>query len=228
MRNPYRFSFDREDGRLFVGEVGQNLYEEINIVQRGGNYGWVTVEGFHCFDPLSPTSPPSTCSGVGLNGEPLRNPIAEYSHDDGLAVIGGFVYRGSQSPALEGIYVFGDFSRSFVPGDGRLFWLDADGSPSDIFEFLIAPPNDPLQRYVFGFGEDENGEIYVLTSLNLGPDPTVTTGEVFRIVAEGDDDDDDHDDHDHGHGHDHTDFQNVFRGSDNGPRTRGVDVRRND
>ena len=185
MRNPYRFSFDREDGRLFLGEVGQGLYEEINIVQKGGNYGWVTTEGFHCFDPLNSGSPPSTCSGVGLNGEPLLNPVAEYSHLDGIAVIGGFVYRGSRSPELSGKYIFGDFSRTFIPADGRLFWLDADGSPSDIFEFRVESPNDPLDRYLLGFGEDESGEIYVLTSRNLGPDPSTTTGEVFRIVTQG-------------------------------------------
>ena len=113
MRNPYRFSFDREDGRLFLGEVGQNLYEEIDIVQRGGNYGWVRVEGFHCFDPFGPLSPPSNCSPVGLNGEPLLNPVAEYGHEDGIAVIGGFVYRGSQSPQLQGKYIFGDFIQAW-------------------------------------------------------------------------------------------------------------------
>ena len=192
MRNPYRFSFDRQDGRLFLGEVGQHLYEEIDVVQRGGNYGWVRTEGFHCFDPLNPFVPPPTCSRVGLDGEPLLNPVAEYGHEDGIAVVGGFVYRGSDSPELEGKYIFGDFSRGFFPGNGRLFWLDADGALSDIFEFRLLPPNEPLQRYVLGFGEDEDGEIYLLTSQNLGPDPDTTTGEVFRIVTPpGDDDEDD-------------------------------------
>ena len=185
MRNPYRFSFDRKDGRLFLGEVGQGIYEEIDIVRKGGNYGWVRTEGFHCFDPLNSASPPSTCSSSGLEGEPLLNPIAEYSHADGIAVVGGFVYRGSESPQLRGKYIFGDFSRGFFPGEGRLFWLDADGALTDIFEFELYP-SGPLQRYLFGFGEDEAGEIYVLTSQNLGPDPSITTGEVFRIVVHSD------------------------------------------
>ena len=193
MRNPYRFSFDDKDGRLFLGEVGQNLYEEVDIVRKGGNYGWVRVEGFHCFDPFAPTSPPSVCSPVGLDGEPLLNPVAAYSHEDGIAVVGGFVYRGSQSPGLRGKYIFGDFSRTFFPAAGRLFWLDADGSLSDIFEFRLSPPFEPLERYVLGFGEDENGEVYVLTSQSLGPDPNNTTGEVFRIVGPGGDDDESED-----------------------------------
>jgi glucose/arabinose dehydrogenase len=189
MRNPYRFSFDDGrggDGRLFLADVGQNLFEEINIIRKGGNYGWVAAEGFHCFDPFNPTMPPSSCSGTGPNGEPLLNPIAEYNHNDGIAVIGGFVYRGKKSSPLFGKYVFGDFSRSFGLPAGRLFWLDADGALTDIFEFQLGELNLPLGKFLFGFGEDEGGEIYVLTSGNLGP--SGNAGEVFRLVATGDDD----------------------------------------
>ena len=193
MRNPYRFSFDRQNGRLFLGEVGQSLYEEVNIVRKGGNYGWVVTEGFHCFDPLNSGNPPAICPGVGLEGEPLLKPVAEYGHADGLAVVGGFVYRGTRSPSLHGKYIFGDFSRTFFPGDGRLFWIDADGSLSDIFEFRLNTPSGNLDRYVFGFGEDEKGEIYVLTSRNLGPDSSTSTGEIFRIVVPRDNADEDSD-----------------------------------
>ena len=182
MRNPYRFSFDRKDGRLFLGEVGQALYEEIDIVQKGGNYGWVTVEGFHCFDPFNPEQPPANCSGVGLNGEPLLNPVAEYSHEDGRAIVGGIVYRGSRRSPLWGKYIFGDWSNGFVPANGRLFWLDADGALSDIFEFRLAAPYNPLGRYVLGLGENQRGEIYVLTSQNIGP--SGTTGEIFRLTVD--------------------------------------------
>jgi glucose/arabinose dehydrogenase len=196
MRNPYRFSFDRgnrSNGRrrhhrrrtdLFLADVGQNLFEEINVVQKGGNYGWVIAEGFHCFDPLAPTEPPLSCPGMGPNGEPLLNPIAEYNHGDGLAVVGGFVYRGRKFPSLSGKYVFGDFSRSFFPGDGRLFWLDADGGRSDIFEFKIGEQDQPLGLYLFGFGEDERGELFVLTSQNLGP--SGEGGQVWRLTVPGD------------------------------------------
>jgi len=185
LRNPYRFSFDDGpggDGRLFLTDVGQNLFEEINVARRGGNYGWVAAEGFHCFDPFDPSFPPAACAGSGARGEPLLNPVAEYQHADGIAVVGGFVYRGSSFPTLYGKYVFGDFSRSFFPGDGRLFWLDARGVMSDIFEFRLGESGERLNRYLLGFGEDEDGEIYVLTSQNLGP--AGDTGEVWRLTAD--------------------------------------------
>jgi len=184
MRNPYRFSFDdgpTGDGRLFLADVGQGLFEEINIIQKGGNYGWVIAEGFHCFDSFAPSNPPDSCSGTGPSGEPLLNPIAEYNHNDGLAVIGGFVYRGNKYSQLFGKYVFGDFTRTFFPADGRLFWLDADGALSDIFEFRLNETDDPLGLYLFGFGEDADGEIYVLTSSNLGP--SGNGGAVWRLVT---------------------------------------------
>jgi glucose/arabinose dehydrogenase len=188
MRNPYRFSFDDGpggDGRLFLGDVGQNLFEEINIVEKGGNYGWVIREGFNCFDPFNPSSPPATCPDTGPMGEPLLDPIAEYDHSDGIAVIGGFVYRGSAFRALVGKYVFGDFSRGFFEPGGRLFWLDAEGALSDIFEFRLAPDDAPLGSFLLGFGEDERGELYVTTSGMLGP--MGSSGSVWRIVdgAEG-------------------------------------------
>ncbi len=197
LRNPYRFSFDDGpggDGRLFLGDVGQNLFEEINIIERGGNYGWVIREGFSCFDPFDPFTPPVVCDEVGPNGEPLLDPVAEYDHGDGIAVIGGFVYRGSRSTELLGKYIFGDFSQNFGP-TGRLFWLDADGDLSQIFEFRLGDADLPLDLAVFGFGEDEDGEIYLLASENIGPGGT--GGKVFLVVGEdlrdGDDDDDDDD-----------------------------------
>src|SRR5215471_5788432 len=96
-RNPWRFSFDRGTGRLFLADVGQDQFEEIDIVQKGGNYGWNVMEGMHCFNP------PTGCNTTGLT-----LPITEYSHAEGNAVIGGFVYRGANLPSLRGVYVFGD------------------------------------------------------------------------------------------------------------------------
>jgi glucose/arabinose dehydrogenase len=180
LRNPYRFSFDRANGRLFLGDVGQNLFEEINIVVNGGNYGWVIREGFHCFDPFDPTNPPATCSATGPHGEPLLDPVAEYDHGDGIAVVGGFVYRGSRFQELSGKYVFGDFSRTFFPADGRLFYLDADGDLSEIFELRLGDMGESLGQYVLGLGEGEDGELYVTTSQNLGPGGD--TGNVFHIA----------------------------------------------
>jgi hypothetical protein len=108
----------------------------------------------------------------------LIDPEAEYQHNDGLAVVGGYVYRGLQNPDMLGKYIFGDFSRDFGP-TGRIFYLDADGDRSLILEAQLAAPFNPLGRYVLGFGEDEDGELYLLTSTTLNPLDTL--GEVFRI-----------------------------------------------
>jgi glucose/arabinose dehydrogenase len=200
LRNPYRFSFDDgddededgdedededDDARLFLADVGQNLFEEIDVIRKGGNHGWVIREGANCFDPFNPTVPPATCDDVGPNGQPLIDPIAEYSHADGIAVVGGFVYRGSRIPELYGKYVFGDFA-------GRLFYLDADGpDPSQIFEFRLGAANEPLGALILGFGEDEKGSLYVLTSESFGP--SGSDGKVFRILGHSPDDDEDED-----------------------------------
>ena len=152
-RNPYRFSFDDGpggDGSLYVGDVGQDLFEEINIVENGGNYGWVIMEGFNCFDPFDPTMPPATCTALGPSGELLHDPVLEYDHSVGIAVIGGFVYRGSAYPELMGKYVFGDSSQDFGP-TGRLFYTVIEGlNAFELREFFIAPDGDPLGQAVFG------------------------------------------------------------------------------
>jgi glucose/arabinose dehydrogenase len=187
-RNPYRFSFDDGpggDGRLYVGEVGQDLFEEIDIVPVAAapgllNYGWVVREGFHCFDPFNPGTPPAACASTGPFGEPLLDPVLEYHHSVGLAVIGGFVYRGSAFPALTGKYVFGDFSQDFGP-TGRLFYTDTTGPEAfQRKEFFLLPDGDPLGQALFGIGEDEDGELYVCASDNIGP--TGDMGVVYRIV----------------------------------------------
>ena len=98
-RNPWRFSFDNPSGRIFVGDVGQDSFEEVDILQKGANYGWNTMEGDHCFNPMT------NCNMTGLT-----LPITEIPHPEGEAVIGGFVYHGSAIPALQGMYVFGDLN----------------------------------------------------------------------------------------------------------------------
>lgn len=107
LRNPWRFSFDTPTGRLFAGDVGQDRFEEVDLITSGGNFGWNTMEGNHCF------SPSTGCSMTGL-----IPPITEYPHDatGGTAIIGGFFYRGSNVPALVGMYVFGDLSSGHVWG----------------------------------------------------------------------------------------------------------------
>jgi glucose/arabinose dehydrogenase/plastocyanin len=177
-RNPFRFSFDDGpggDGSLWVSDVGQALYEEIDIVDKGGNYGWVIREGAHCFDPFNPEDPPAECVTGGL-----IDPIAEYSHaEGGVSIIGGYVYRGVANPCLDGTYVFGDFSADFSPS-GRLYYL-VETAPDayEIRRFRIGTDDQPLGQYLKGMGEDEDGEVYALVSDDLGP--SGSSGSVLRI-----------------------------------------------
>lgn len=190
-RNPYHISFDRAgSGELFAADAGQDIYEEVDVVTAGGNYGWNIKEGTHCFDPNNPTSPPETCAETGANGEPLIDPIIEYSHDDvGVVVVGGYVYRGAALPELAGYYIFGDYTSSFDAGpDGTLWWAEpaAEGGLWTIGELTISgTESGRLGEYVLAVGEDSNGELYVLTSQSIAP--TGDTGKVWRIVpASGD------------------------------------------
>ena len=137
LRNPWRFSFDRETGELWAGDVGQNLWEEINVIKKGKNYGWRQMEGTHCFNP-------ETHCRQGLD---LVNPVTEYAHEQGrCSVTGGYVYRGTKIPALLGTYVFGDFCSGEILGYrvGETQLLQSTG----------------LQ--ISSFGEDRGGELYVV------------------------------------------------------------------
>jgi len=139
LRNPWRFSFERGTGRLFVGDVGQDKYEEIDILQRGGNFGWNVMEGMHCFNP------PTGCNTTGL-----VLPIAEYDHSEGDAVMGGYVYKGSAIPNLPGAYIFSDF------GSGTIWGLTESSGTWTRTKLLSS------NRNVSSFGQDVAGEIYVV------------------------------------------------------------------
>jgi glucose/arabinose dehydrogenase len=162
-RNPFRSSFDPATGALYAADVGQHFLEEIDLVVAGGNYGWPLKEGAFCFDPngagpgFVTDNPDPTCGRADLG---LIDPIAQYDHDEGIAVIGGFVYRGSSIPELRGRYVFGDHRQ------GRLFALDSrdllqpgDARPGVITELQKQPS---LSFSLLGFGQDASGEVYVL------------------------------------------------------------------
>jgi glucose/arabinose dehydrogenase len=173
LRNVFRFSFDPPSDRLIAGDVGQDHVEEIDLIEAGKNYGWNRKEGTFLFN--------STNGNVSFDPSPdpaLTNPLAQYSHDDGIAVLGGFVYRGSDVLALPGKYVFGDLA---APGSvsGRLFYLD-DLNSGTIKEFRIGNQERQLGLLLKGFGQDANGEIYVLADTNIGP--TGTTGRVLKII----------------------------------------------
>lgn len=171
-RNPYRFSFDTHSSILIVADVGQNLVEEIDIVRKGGNYGWNLKEGTFKFDPEGVEL------GLPLDDPALTDPVAQYDHDDGISVIGGYTYYGSEVPDLWGRYVCGDFSRGFRPPEGRL--LVADLFTGQIQELLIGAARSPLGLYVKGVGQDHEGEVYVLASTALGP--YGDTGVVLKVV----------------------------------------------
>jgi glucose/arabinose dehydrogenase len=140
LRNPFRFSFDTATDKLFVGDVGQNLYEEVDILQRAGNYGWNVMEGLHCFNPAT-----------GCNQAGLILPIAEYSHSEGIAVIGGYVYHGPAIPGLAGSYVLGDY------GTGKIWRLTQDNSGAWQRVLLLSSGLN-----ISSFGRDSVGELYVV------------------------------------------------------------------
>jgi glucose/arabinose dehydrogenase len=140
LRNPFRFSFERGTGRLFVGDVGQDKYEEVDILQSGGNFGWNVMEGMHCFNPAS-----------GCNMSGLILPIAEYDHTEGNAVIGGYVYKGSSIPSLANAYIFSD------NGSGTI-WELVENPPGTWTRTKLLSSN----RSVSSLGQDAAGEIYVV------------------------------------------------------------------
>ncbi len=172
-RNPFRMSFDAADGRLIVGDVGQDNIEEVDIVTRGGNYGWRLKEGSFRFDPATGEV------SLDLNPDPnLIDPVAEYDHDEGLSIIGGFVYRGTAIPELQGRYIFGDFGR-FGESPGRLF--ETDLITGQISELIIGPDDRSLGASLLGFGQDAQNELYVLAA--TAPNASQTSGGiVYRIV----------------------------------------------
>ena len=155
LRNPWRFAFDRSAGLLYIGDVGQGAWEEVDVEpasQGGLNYGWRLMEGAHCYNPTN-------CSSAGL-----VLPAVEYDHSNGqCAVIGGFVYRGARFPALAGQYFYADLCAGWV----RSFTY-AGGAVTGQTSWTLEPsPGSPLS-----FGEDSRGELYVLSS----------GGTVYRIA----------------------------------------------
>jgi glucose/arabinose dehydrogenase len=153
-RNPWRYSFDKETGDLWVGDVGQDLWEEVDLVTNGGNYGWSVREGAHHYKP-------------GPVGAQYAEPVMEYTHRPnlqsegmfpdhsiGLCVIGGYVYRGKKFPALDGVYVYGDYNLGTIWGfryDRAAHKVTAEGTLLD------------QKKNIFSFAEDLDGELYVLT-----------------------------------------------------------------
>jgi len=139
LRNPWRMTFDAADGRLWAGDVGASAFEEVNVIERGGNYGWNRMEGSRCY------SPRSGCDRTGL-----IEPVAEYSHDDGCSITGGVVYRGREVGGLAGQFLYADFC------SGTLWAVPAAGGEAR--ELLGAESG----RRIASFAVDTAGEVYLL------------------------------------------------------------------
>lgn len=204
LRNPAYASFDAGGNHILITAVaGQALFESVFIVDKGGNYGWNIREGTHCFNPADNTKPPAgPCPISGTRGEPLIGPVIETGHDVGNTIVGGYIYRGGAMPDLTGHYIFGAWSTGFTQGDGSLmvstppeehvvsmYPADVnDITPQDnrmwtTREFRIpGNPSGRINMFVRGFGEDDNHELYVLTSMKSGPDPAAATGEIWKLV----------------------------------------------
>jgi glucose/arabinose dehydrogenase len=196
LRNPWGLSFDRGGQReFFAVDVGQNLYEELNIIVKGGNYGWRVREGFHGFDPKNANKVPDDVPAKDASGRPFIDPVLEYGHPpknkppsqtepQGISVTGGYVYRGKALPPLQGKYVFADWSRNWALPDGVLFAATRNGTGKDAkwtLEYLSSTPTGgaKLGAYIVAMGEDADGELYLLT--NGRNSLTGKTGKVFKL-----------------------------------------------
>ena len=158
LRNPWRFSFDPKTGACYTGDVGQNLYEEINLLVAGGDYGWHDVEGFHVFNQKD-ASGKKAAPGLAA-ASAFKAPIHEYDRKLGNSVTGGVVYRGDRIPALAGAYVFADFA------SGRIFALREQGGKWESQQIA-------KDFSISGFGYDpSNGDVLVAS----------LAGQVKRIV----------------------------------------------
>jgi glucose/arabinose dehydrogenase len=193
-RNPFRASSDRADlggtGLIWTADVGQNHIEEVDgPIQQGGNYGWRFKEGTFQFDPAGTELMGFASDGFVYANTPgvppgLIDPVAQYDHDEGVATIGGFVYRGQELPELYGTYVFGDYSDGFNSANGRVLYVDETDAadPRDRTPKVFNLVNGHINLFVLGIGEDMEGELYVLANKTGGPDEE--TGVVMKLVRE--------------------------------------------
>ncbi|MDX1953582.1 MAG: PQQ-dependent sugar dehydrogenase [Verrucomicrobiota bacterium] len=193
LRNVWKMSFDRDGTHgLLAADIGQDLYEEVNIIKKGGNYGWNLREGFHCFDPKNPKKSPETCAEKDEHGHSFVDPVFEYKSFRsfpkdpdalGISITSGYMYRGKAIPELRGKYIFADWSRHWVKPDGMIYVATpSDGkTPWKIEKLSLASHEKGLNLYVTAFGQDQDGELYVLTSGSNGL--VGTKGIVFKLVS---------------------------------------------
>ncbi len=185
LRNPWRFAFDSGGThRMFLPDVGQGKFEEVNLLVPGGNYGWSRFEGPFDFDVTTPST------------GPYVTPVAAYAHpgqagstglmEVGLSITGGHVYRGGAIPAMAGKYIFGDWSTGFGSPAGTLLGLEETSPGTFVLSKLDIVGGNPIARYIPAFGIDEEGEVYVATKTTLAPSaPTpggLPSGQLFKLV----------------------------------------------
>ncbi len=163
LRNPWRFSFDKKTGRLFCGDVGQNEWEEVDVIEKGKNYGWRIMEGSHCYNPSS------NCNTTGLT-----IPISEYGHSEGKSITGGYVYRGTQSRDMNGKYIFADWT-------GKFFMLSQQPASGEWTRYQLTLKDFSGDFYINSFGEDESGELYVMGQSSIGPRKA---GKLYHVIFE--------------------------------------------
>jgi glucose/arabinose dehydrogenase len=182
LRNPWRMSFDMGGKHeLFAADVGQNSFEEVDIIVKGGNYGWRVKEGNHCFDWITPNKHLPSCKSKGL-----IDPILEHQNCDnnpadtckGISVTGGYVYRG-KNKAWDGKYFYGDWSKDFAKKAGQLF-VGTRGADGKWTKEDVKITNMTYTSYVLAFAQDDEGEVYVLSSESTGP--VGGQDKIFRIM----------------------------------------------
>ncbi|HEX6141090.1 MAG TPA: PQQ-dependent sugar dehydrogenase [Geminicoccaceae bacterium] len=170
LRNPWRCSFDMGgDNALICGDVQQNSFEEVSVINAGDNLGWREMEATHCFDFEYPNQHPEDCdkSQYVLPILEYKNCTAQPDGCMGISVTGGYVYRGSHSE-WDGKYIFGDWSKNFATMDGQIFVATKNGDSWSMEQANVTNMDGPLP-YVLAFGQDAEGEVYVLTSITTGP-----------------------------------------------------------
>ncbi|MGD8569812.1 MAG: PQQ-dependent sugar dehydrogenase [Gammaproteobacteria bacterium] len=154
LRNPWRWSFDRKSGTIWLADVGQNAWEEVDIVSKPGNFGWNGKEGTHCYE------------SANCNNPAFIDPVIEYSHEHGCSITGGYVYRGAQITGLQGVYLYGDFCSGTIWG-AKANDNNSDKGTYDTLDLLESGLN------IASFAEGNDGELYVLH----------IRGEIYRITA---------------------------------------------
>lgn len=188
-RNPYRFSFDMGGiHALYSQDAGQEMREEVNLIVKGGNYGWNVKEGTLCFDSENPENPYENCPRVDPRGHPLIDPVIQFVNAKqpggvGLVVVGGYVYRGTEIPQWDGKYIFGTWSTSHEVPNGLVFVSAPELVGLWDFEEVNFANKlfGDLNAYLLGFGQDSKGEVYVLSADE--PWPHGNSGKVHKIIA---------------------------------------------